>query len=527
MYDSTIFFFGTESHQVKMVDELVKKHVLMIDNYDSFTWNLYQYLCQSRFCRKVDVYRNDEITIETVENKIKPDIIFISPGPGHPSTDSGISRDLIDHFKGKLPIFGVCMGQQCIFEVFGGEVAYAGEIVHGKTTTIKHDGKGMFQNVPQSVAVTRYHSLAGSLKSLPDCLEVTATTETEPLVIMGVRHKTYAIEGVQFHPESILTESGRIMIDNLLSLSGATWAECEQMGSGAVKKENILTKIYKQRQADYEAIEAIPGRSLADLELTYSLSVAPALIDFYERMVSTKNAHQNVILSEFKRASPSKGNININAHPGKQALTYARYGCSAISVLTEPTWFKGSIEDMSLIRRVIDTISADGYKRPAVLRKEFIFSKYQILEARLAGADTVLLIVKMLNNAELLAELYKFSWSLGMVPLVEVNDKRELEVALSLSHKDTTEPLVIGVNNRNLTTFEVDLGTTTSLVEYAKNGRDRIGPVLVLALSGISSTSDVTNYKKEAVDGFLIGESLMRAEEAGKAGEFLQQLIEA
>merc|ERR1712080_256386 len=126
------------SHQVKMVDELVKKHVLMIDNYDSFTWNLYQYLCQSRFCRKVDVYRNDQISIETVENEIKPDIIFISPGPGHPSTDSGISRELIDHFKGKLPIFGVCMGQQCIFEVFGGEVAYAGEIVHGKTTTIKH-----------------------------------------------------------------------------------------------------------------------------------------------------------------------------------------------------------------------------------------------------------------------------------------------------------------------------------------------------------------------------------------------------
>ena len=114
-----------------------------------------------------------------------------------------------------------------------------------------------------------------------------------------------------------------------------------------------------------------------------------------------------------------------------------------------------------------------------------------------------------------------------MVPLVEVNDKKELEIALSLSHKESTEPLVIGVNNRNLTTFEVDLGTTTSLVEYAKSGSERKGPVLVLALSGISSTNDVTKYKKEAVDGFLIGESLMRAEEAGKAGDFLQQLIEA
>lgn len=139
-----------------------KRHVLMIDNYDSFTWNLYQYLHQSSRCGKVDVYRNDKIDIETIENKIKPDIIFISPGPGHPLTDSGISRDVIRHFKGELPIFGVCMGQECIFDVFGGDVSYAGEIVHGKTTTINHDGKGMFEDVPQSVAVTRYHSLAGS-----------------------------------------------------------------------------------------------------------------------------------------------------------------------------------------------------------------------------------------------------------------------------------------------------------------------------------------------------------------------------
>ena len=195
-----------------------KRHVLMIDNYDSFTWNLYQYLHQSPKCGKVDVYRNDKITISQIENEIKPDIIFISPGPGHPLTDSGISRDIIKYFLGKIPIFGVCMGQECIFDVFGGDVSYAGEIVHGKTTTIKHDGKGMFENVPQSVAVTRYHSLAGSSKSLPDVLEVTAVTETQPEVIMGVRHKKYTIEGVQFHPESILTESGQLMIDNLLGL---------------------------------------------------------------------------------------------------------------------------------------------------------------------------------------------------------------------------------------------------------------------------------------------------------------------
>lgn len=528
------------SHPPTMTDTSEhKRHVLMIDNYDSFTWNLYQYLHQSSRCGKVDVYRNDKIDIETIENKIKPDIIFISPGPGHPLTDSGISSDVIRHFKGKIPIFGVCMGQECIFDVFGGDVSYAGEIVHGKTTTINHDGKGMFEDVPQSVAVTRYHSLAGSEKTLPDVLEVTAITETKPEVIMGVRHKTYTIEGVQFHPESILTESGQLMIDNILGVYGGTWEENKahkskrkQVANKAfAKNENILTTIYKKRQGDYEVIEKLPGRSFQNLNIALSLGIAPPVINFYDRLKYTQDVlKQSIILSEFKRASPSKGDININAHAGTQALTYAINGCSTISVLTEPNWFKGSIEDLSLIRKVIEsplTEKVANYKRPAVLRKEFIFNKYQILEARLAGSDTVLLIVKMLNDFKLLQELYSYSLDLGMIPLVEVNDDRELTQALKLTyHNATKEPLIIGVNNRNLTNFNVDLGTTSSLVDQAKgtnNGRD--GDVLVLALSGITSVADVKKYKYEDnVDGFLIGESLMRAEANGKAGEFLHDL---
>lgn len=504
-----------------------KKNVLMIDNYDSFTWNLYQYLHQSKLCGKVDVYRNDKIDIKGIE-ELNPDIIIISPGPGHPITDSGISRDIITHFKGKLPIFGVCMGQQCIFDVFGGDVSYAGEIVHGKTTTIKHDSKGMFANVPQSVAVTRYHSLAGTLKSLPDCLEVTAVTETKPEIIMGVRHKTYTIEGVQFHPESILTESGQIMIDNLLSFHGGTWEENEQPPVASKSKENILVRIYNQRKEDYKRIEALPGKSFEDLNVALSLNVAPPVINFYDRLMHTKKIDQTIILSEFKRASPSKGDINIKAHPGTQSLTYAENGCATISVLTEPNWFKGSLEDMSLIRKVVDTPTGANYKRPAILRKEFIFNKYQILEARLAGADTVLLIVKMLDQ-ELLQELYQYSWSLGMVPLVEVNQSEELVNALKLTvDNDTKEPLIIGINNRNLTTFDVDLDTTTSLVDEAKKNNGRKGDVLVLALSGITSVDDVKKYKYEDnVDGFLIGESLMRAEEQGRAGEFLHSLTHA
>lgn len=510
-----------------MTGKGTSKHVLMIDNYDSFTWNLYQYLCQSPLCGKVDVFRNDKIDISTIENEIKPDIIFISPGPGHPHTDSGVSRAVIDHFKGKLPIFGVCMGLQCIFDVFGGDVKYAGEIVHGKTTTIKHDGKGMFTNVPQSIAVTRYHSLAGSYKTLPDSLEITATTESSPTVIMGIRHRKYTIEGVQFHPESILTESGRIMIDNLLSVSGGTWNEAKVTPSTIdAKKENILTKIYKDRQEKYREIEKLPGKSFEQLEISYSLGVAPPLVNFYDRLVYTKQTTgKTIILSEFKRASPSKGNINVNAHPGKQCLTYALGGCSAVSVLTEPEWFKGSLDDMRLIRAVVDKPTATDYKRPAILRKEFIYSKYQILESRLAGADTVLLIVKMLNDKALLEELYKYSWSLGMVPLVEVNDETELQDALSLSYNEQKEPLILGINNRNLTTFDVDLNTTSSLVLKSKNSH-RKGDVLVLALSGITSVDDVKKYKYEDnVDGFLIGESLMRAEENGKADQFLNDLI--
>lgn len=526
-------FIHLGNTQAMITDISSKRHVLMIDNYDSFTWNLYQYLHQSPKCGKVDVYRNDKITISQIENEIKPDIIFISPGPGHPLTDSGISRDIIKYFLGKIPIFGVCMGQECIFDVFGGDVSYAGEIVHGKTTTIKHDGKGMFENVPQSVAVTRYHSLAGSSKSLPDVLEVTAVTETQPEVIMGVRHKKYTIEGVQFHPESILTESGQLMIDNLLGVYGGTWEENDAIKTGKSIKinnknggENILQKIYKQREIDYESIEKLPGKSFENLQIELDLDLAPPLINFYDRLKYTQsNLKETIILSEFKRASPSKGDININAHPANQALTYSTNGCSTISVLTEPHWFKGSLDDLTLIRKVIDKPTTKDYKRPAVLRKEFIFNKYQILESRLAGADTVLLIVKMLNDETLLHELYQYSLKLGMIPLVEVNNSDELSQALKLTHKGTTEdPLIIGVNNRNLTTFDVDLNTTSNLVKQAKTS-DRKGDVLVLALSGISSVDDVKKYKYEDnVDGFLIGESLMRAEEKGEAGKFLHDL---
>ncbi|KAK9362643.1 indole-3-glycerol phosphate synthase-domain-containing protein [Lipomyces starkeyi] len=476
--------------------------VVMIDNYDSFTWNVYQLLCQEG--ADVAVYRNDQITIDELA-ALKPSRLVISPGPGHPLYDAGISRDAIKYFAGKIPILGVCMGEQCIFSVFGGTVSSAGEIVHGKTSTVEHDGKGIFTDVPQQVAVTRYHSLAGTYDTLPDCLEITARTING--IIMAVRHKIYTVEGVQFHPESILTEAGNLMIRNFLNIQGGTWDPAvnqKPVANGKVNgtaKQSILDEIYSQRRLDVDAQKQLPAFTPSNLLQLYDLGVAPPQIDFTARLLQSQTA----LLAEIKRASPSKGEIDALANAAAQARLYALAGASAISVLTEPHWFKGTIEDMRYARISIDRLP----NRPAVLRKEFVFDEYQILEARLNGADTVLLIVKMLNDEEL-PRLYKYSKSLGMEPLVEVNSAEEMGRAIELGAK------VIGVNNRNLHSFDVDLGTTSSLVSMVPEG------TILCALSGISSRSDIEKYLSEGVRGFLVGEALMRAPDTSA---FVRELI--
>ncbi len=480
----------------------LKKNVVMIDNYDSFTWNLYEYLSQEG--ANVQVFRNDKITIKELE-LLKPDIILLSPGPGHPLTDSGICQDVILNFKGKIPIFGICMGEQCIFSVFGGEVTYAGEIVHGKTTPIEHDGKGMFRNVPQGIAVTRYHSLAGSQGTLPNDLIVTAKTSGN--IIMGVRHKKYTIEGVQFHPESILTEEGHLMIRNILSVTGGYWEEHLSslplttipvtITTTTITKtgnESILDKIYKQRKEDVSKQQKIPGFTFNDFEKILKIKdLIPPPINFYERL---KNSKTNLsLIAEIKRSSPSKGPIELQVNAPAQALIYAKSGASAISVLTEPNWFSGSIQDLNWVYKAIEKLE----NRPALLRKEFIFDKYQILEARINGADSILLIVKMLTSKQLL-ELYNYSISIGMEPLVEVSSRKELEETVSV-----ITPKVIGVNNRDLHSFTVDLNTTTNVLDLCPKDS------LLLALSGISTNKDVRNYSKQGVNGLLIGEALMKA----------------
>ncbi len=192
--------------------------LLMIDNYDSFTYNLVQYL--GELGAGVTVYRNDQITLEEIQ-QLKPQQLVISPGPCTPN-EAGISMAAIEHFAGKLPILGVCLGHQSMVQVFGGNIVHAKQIMHGKTSQIYHNNQGVFANLPNPFTATRYHSLVAEQATLPDCFEITAWTvddNGELDEIMGVRHREYVLEGVQFHPESILTVMGHDLLSNFLQMS--------------------------------------------------------------------------------------------------------------------------------------------------------------------------------------------------------------------------------------------------------------------------------------------------------------------
>ncbi|KAG6866221.1 hypothetical protein C0991_007246 [Blastosporella zonata] len=497
--------------------------VLMIDNFDSFTWNLYQQI--SLLGANVTVIRNDAISPESFP-QLKINSLIISPGPGHPQTDSGISKAAIDYFQGKVPILGVCMGLECVVDLYGGDIGYAGEIMHGKVSRIRHDNRGCFKDIPQGIKCTRYHSLSASQATLPPELAITSISEDSG-VIMGVRHRKYTLEAVQYHPESILSDGGDALMRNFLSLKGGLWEENPQLGvldsslppfpvealpkeiasntSSTAKIPTILERIYAQRLEDVALAQSTPGTTPADLETLLHLNIAPPLIPFLSRIKQTVS-NAPALFAEIKRASPSKGDISLTTSPAAQALTYALAGAQTISVLTEPKWFKGSLQDMLHARLSVAHLP----NRPAILRKDFVLSRYQILEARIWGADTVLLIVSMLPEA-LLKDLYQYSLELGMEPLVEVNNAKEMEVALSLPAK------VIGVNNRNLHDFEVDMGTTSRLSDMVKE-KD----VILCALSGISTPEDIRRYSSDGVKAVLIGESLMRAEDPAS---FIRHLL--
>lgn len=427
------------------------------------------------------------------------------------------------------------MGEQVIYSVFGGKVEETGVILHGKTSPLRHDSKGLFEGLVQDLPVTRYHSLAGTHPTLPQCLEVSSWVASGPdgetSIIMGVRHKELLVEGVQFHPESILTAEGRAMLRNFLMMRGGTWEENEKFQAGRAagvhvngfgknsknpaadessktdsnrhKKPSILDEIFAHRKIAVETQKGIPSQRPSDLQASYDLNLAPPQVSFPERL--RKSPYSLSLMAEIKRASPSKGDIAPDICAAEQARKYALSGASVISVLTEPKWFKGSVEDLRAVRQSLDGMP----NRPAVLRKEFVFDEYQILEGRLAGCDSVLLIVKMLDE-ETLERLYLFSKSLGMEPLVEVNTHEEMEIAIRLGAQ------VIGVNNRDLTTFKVDLETTSRLMDKVPK------ETIVCALSGISGANDVKSYQSQGVGAVLVGEALMRAE---RPDEFANGLL--
>jgi anthranilate synthase/indole-3-glycerol phosphate synthase/phosphoribosylanthranilate isomerase len=393
--------------------------------------------------------------------------------------------------------------------------------MHGKLSPIRHDDRGCFRGVPQGFKSTRYHSLSANVKTLPADLAVTAFSQDSG-VIMGVRHRRYTLEAVQYHPESILSESGDDLFRNFLELNGGLWEDNPksrvldetlpaftvelpngETAAAAGKISSVLEKIYAQRLKDVEAAKATPGTTPADLATFLSMHLAPPLIP----LVSRLKAKRPALMAEIKRASPSKGPIALSANAAQQALTYALSGASVISVLTEPTWFKGSLLDLRLARQAVDALP----NRPALLRKDFVLDEYQIAEARLHGADTVLLIVAMLPPARLRA-LYDYSLSLGMEPLVEVNNAREMETALALGAR------VIGVNNRNLHDFQVDLGTTSRLADMVK-GQE----VILCALSGITGGEDVRRYVQQGVSAVLVGEALMRTKDTRA---FISELLD-
>ncbi|HET9527138.1 MAG TPA: aminodeoxychorismate/anthranilate synthase component II [Pyrinomonadaceae bacterium] len=187
--------------------------LLVIDNYDSFTYNLVQYL--GELGETVEVRRNNQVTLDEIETSLRPERIVISPGPGTPD-DAGISLDVIDRFAGKIPLLGVCLGHQAIGQAFGGRVVRAPELMHGKASEVSHDGRTIFEGVSDRFVAGRYHSLIVERESLPQCLEVSASTIDG--IIMGLRHREWKIEGVQFHPESILTSEGKRLLANFLKL---------------------------------------------------------------------------------------------------------------------------------------------------------------------------------------------------------------------------------------------------------------------------------------------------------------------
>lgn len=518
------------------VDEQLKLKVLMIDNYDSFTFNVVQYL--RALGAQVLVYANDKITLQECI-ALEPTHVVVSPGPGKPC-ESRVALEVIRYFSGRIPVFGICLGEQAIFEVFGGRVGTIGSRIHGRTSQVLHDGLGVYSGINREcIKVARYHSLCAKKDTLPACLKVASETADQGL-IMGVRHKSFTVEGVQFHPESILSEYGLLMLANFLSWTGGLWESLSKNlsvvdaakratayiygKSGAISfnldlvgdetdypnpeayalwtirrdEGSILKAIARQRLTDVQTVACQPGQTIKDL-----IQQAGCKLASNYRVRNLHNALKSfqgvAIFAEIKRASPSERWIRADASAVSYAEIFSAAGAFAISVLCEPHWFAGSIADLRSVRDVIKSLPRES--APLILCKDFIVHRYQILEAFVSGADTFLLIASLLTEQQL-TQFIKIGRALGMEPLVEVTNAEECDMAVRCSGR------VIGINNRDLNTFQVSPNKAASLSRHVKGLAD---DVLVVSLSGVKSAEDLPRSSSD-IDGVLIGTCLMKSD---------------
>ena len=448
--------------------------VLLIDNYDSFTFNIYHFIHKSVF-----VVRNDQISLAQI-HKLKPSHIIISPGPGFPK-DSGISPLVIKEFKSQIPILGICLGHQLLCELFDGQCDYAPYLMHGKTSLITHTGQGIYKGIPSPMRIMRYHSLLGTINKNSGLI---STAVTEDNLLMSVQHNKCHIYGVQYHPESIKSEHGKLMIQNFIDIKYAHKSTSQIEKRSQINKESILSTIVSRTSDDVNLRSSTPGSTMTDL-LDMLPYCAPT------RALTTSNFH---IFAEFKRASPSKGTINNKSSIIHYAQQYELSGASVISILTEPHYFKGLLVNMAQVKLATNKI--------LILRKDFIISKYQILESRICGADIILLICSILTRDEL-SEFINYAHELGLQTLVEVYTKEEAEMVNTLPCQ------LIGINNRNLHDFTVNKDHVLEIKKILLNKQ-------VIALSGINTPEDAIYYKQSGCDGVLIGEALMRSENVGE-----------
>lgn len=451
--------------------------ILIIDNYDSFTYNLYQLV--GKYTEDILVKRNDKITVEEIE-KINPSHIIISPGPGNPTKerDFGICSEIIHKFI-NIPILGVCLGHQGIFTEYGGKIKN-NLPVHGKKDLIIHKDSKLFKDIPEKFEIVRYHSLICDDSSVPEDLIVTSFTEDN--IIMSIEHVKYPTYGIQFHPESIGSSFGDVIIKNFLEIKG--WTDIMNVIDDIVEnKKNILQKSKEKKDLN-----------ILKQEAEDFISTRKNKFRFREKL---KDGQSTKLIAEYKTASPSQGDISTLKAEDVIPI-YEKYPVDMISVLTEESRFKSNMDNFRIAESLTD--------KP-LLRKDFVIDEYMIYEAALNNASCVLLINGVCPDIE---EYMNISEDLGLDTIVECHSLDDIESVVDYN------PKIIGINNRNLSTLTIDLETTNELKDYVPN--------YLISESGVKSIEDAQLLKSYGADAILVGTSILKGKNEKDIGKYITQL---